>query len=92
MKIGFDEIFQYALRSRKRACDRTTSLANHRKAIFGGNKRPYRIMIEEATQSKVSTIIELDDEQKVQWVAVRGSDNLNIPRHCNGTQTKIKKQ
>ena len=42
-------------------------------------------MIEEATQSKVNTIIELDDEQKVQWVAVRGSDNLNIPRHCNGT-------
>ena len=42
-------------------------------------------MIEEATQSKVNTIIELDDEQKVQWVAVQGSDNLNIPRHCNGT-------
>ena len=40
MKIGFDEIFQYALRSRKRACDRTTSLANHRKAIFGGTLVP----------------------------------------------------
>ena len=37
MKIGFDEIFQYALRSRKWACDRTTSWANHRKAIFVGN-------------------------------------------------------
>lgn len=33
-------------------------------------------MIEEATHSEVNTIIELDDEQKVQWIAVRGSDNL----------------
>lgn len=75
MTVDFDEIFNYALRAQ-------LAYAIAKPAWYITEKlgwrtpSPYRIMIEEATQSEVNTIIELDDEQRVQWIAVRGSDNL----------------
>lgn len=75
MRPDFDEIFQYALRSQLAYA--IAQPAWHITEKLGWRTpSPYRIMIEEATHSKINTIIEIDDEQKVQWIAVRGSDNL----------------
>ena len=76
MVLDFEEIFNYALRSQ--LVYAITQPAWYITEKLGWRTpSPYRIFIEEATHSEVNTIIELDDEQRVQWVAVRGSDNLS---------------
>ncbi len=73
--VDFEEILQYALRAQlsyalAKAGWQITEQLGWR------TSSPYRIYIEEVPETNINVIVELDDSQQVQWIAVRGTENL----------------
>lgn len=73
--VDFDEILQYALRSQLAYAIANPGWSITEK-IGWRSASPIRVYLEDVPNIDVNAIIELDDSQQVQWIAVRGTDNL----------------
>ena len=73
--VDFNEILQYALRAQLvyGIAQPGWQIAEQ---LGWRTSSPYRIYIEEVPEVNINVIVELDDSQQVQWIAVRGTENL----------------
>lgn len=73
--IDFEELLQYALRAQL-----TYAIAKPgwyiTEQLGWRSSCPYQINIEEVPKVNVNAIVELNHTRQVQWIAVRGTDNL----------------
>lgn len=73
--VDFNELYQYALRAQL-----AYAIAQPgwyiTEQLGWRSTSPYRIFIEAVPEVDVNAIVELDDARQVQWIAVRGTDNL----------------
>lgn len=75
VSIDFQEILQYALRSQLSYAIAKPGWSITEKLGWRSSS-PYRVYIEEVPEVNVNVIVELDGSQQLQWIAVRGTDNL----------------
>jgi hypothetical protein len=74
-KIDMSEILDYALRSQL-AYNLNQLGWEIAEKIGWRMPTSYRTIVRESFKSQVNIVIEIDDANKTQWVAVRGSSNL----------------
>lgn len=75
VKIDFNELVAYGLRSQL-AYTLSQPEWHITEALGWRQPTPLRLTIEEISTSQVNTVIEVDDANRTQWIAVRGSSNL----------------
>lgn len=73
--VDFNELLEYALRSQLTYAITKPGWYVTEKLGWRASS-PYRIYIEEVPTVDVNAIVELNDAQQVQWIAVRGTNNL----------------
>lgn len=73
--INYHQLLQYSLRSQTAYCLNQLGwlMTEH---LGWRSPSHHRLIIQEAQQSEVNVIVEIDDQQQTQWIAVRGSSNL----------------
>lgn len=73
--LNFEEILQYALRAQLAYAIAKPGWHITEKLGWRSSS-PYRVYLEEVPEVNINVIVELDDSQQLQWIAVRGTDNL----------------
>ena len=88
--INYHQLLQYSLRSQM-AYSLNQLGWSMTEQLGWRSPSHHRLIIQEAEQSEVNVILEIDDVKRTQWIAVRGSSNLKnwllnfqyVQRYCD---------